>query len=123
MKISVVKDDGLVYVDGQAHGVKLDDLPDYIHAIQWDSAKKTGHIEYKADSRGIHQSNAALVDFSQYEYLIDRWRIVKKEKDDAAEAQRKREEAVLEGNQREMIQQRGELAKTRKAVKRPSKPK
>lgn len=123
MQISVVKDDELVYVDEQAYKVEVGDIADYIHAIQWDTAKKVGHIEYKADSRGIHQPNTKLVDFSQFEHLIDRWRIAKKTKDDAIEAERKNQEAARAEEQQVQTIERIEQEQVRKPVRRPKRPK
>lgn len=123
MQISVVKDDEMVYVDGKGLRVDVSDLPSFIHAIQWNTADKAGHIEYKPDKDGVHHGNTPLAEFKQYEYLVDRWRLKKQELEEAKEALKKKTESEIEAAQRAMLKQRGEEAQVRKPVKKPSKPK
>lgn len=47
MKISVIRDDKTVYIDGVVtHNVNLSFLPPNIHAIQWDDISGKGHAEF-----------------------------------------------------------------------------
>lgn len=85
MRVSVVRNDGLVYVDGEPAKVDLAEIPAYISAVQWDGA--SGHIEFAADDQGRAAPNVKLTDFDAYQFVVARWQ---KARDD----ERKRLEAV-----------------------------
>ena len=45
MKLTIIKDDGAVYVDGLSYAnLVLNSIPANVHALQWDGL--AGHIEY-----------------------------------------------------------------------------
>lgn len=45
MRLTIIRDDGIVGVDGVFREVDLSSLDANIHAVQWDGAM--GHVEYK----------------------------------------------------------------------------
>jgi len=87
MKVSIVKDDNKVVVDGVGHDVDCSELPTFIHAIQFDNG--VGHIEFKADENGRRMGNIKIMDITFANYLLDRHRIeddrIKKEKKEVEE--------------------------------------
>jgi hypothetical protein len=87
MKVSIVKDDNKVVVDGIGHDVDCSELPTFIHAIQFDNG--VGHIEFKADENGRRMGNIKIMDITFANYLLDRHRIeddrIKKEKKEVEE--------------------------------------
>jgi len=87
MKVSIIKEDNKVVVDGVGHDVDCSELPTFIHAIQFDNG--VGHIEFKADENGRRMGNIKIMDITFANYLLDRHRIeddrIKKEKKEAEE--------------------------------------
>ena len=67
MRISVVKPDNIVVVDGVARQVDLSDQDPALHAIQWDGAN--GEYEYKNSTGPIQR----VADFSELQLFLDRW--------------------------------------------------
>lgn len=75
MRISVVRPDGVVVVDGEGiKGVNLDQLDADIHAIQWFGDE--GEIE-RVDTRGRIISNEEISSFVPYQWIIDAWQSAK----------------------------------------------
>ena len=75
MRISVIKADGLVVVDGVAiGGINLEQLEADIHAIQWFDTE--GEIERK-DNRGRIIANDEITSFAPYQWIIDAWQSAK----------------------------------------------
>ena len=72
MRVTIIQEDGVVGVDGVFRRVDLSDLDANIHAIQWDSEKGKGHIEYD-DSLEPRLENAELRDFAPYSVYVSRW--------------------------------------------------
>ena len=68
MRVAIIADADKVNVDGVARFVDLSALDPNIHAVQWDSATSTGHVEYKDRS-----PETALTDISDYQSFIDAW--------------------------------------------------
>jgi len=87
MKLTIVREDNTVIVDGVAHGVDCSELPTFIHAIQFDNG--VGHIEFYADGNGRRMGNIKIMDTTFVNYLLDRHKIeddrVKKEKKEIEE--------------------------------------
>lgn len=73
--LTVVKDDRKIKVDGEVIKSENFDIPDDIHAIQWDGEK--GHIEYKDGS-----PNKPITDQKEVQKYIDQFRKEKKRKED-----------------------------------------
>lgn len=77
MKLTIVRPDNSVIIDGEHQKIDCSDLPEYVFAIQWNGEK--GHIEYTADSKGRHQPNVAITDIAPYNYLVEKWQAAKSE--------------------------------------------
>ena len=65
MRVTIVRDDGLVGIGGTFRLVDLSTLPPGVRAIQWDGAK--GHVEYD-DS-----ANTPLNNVEYFQPFIDLW--------------------------------------------------
>jgi hypothetical protein len=76
MRITIIKSDNRVSVDGESRAVDCSQLPDYLHAVQWhgDASPAWGEIEFAADPQGRKLPNLRFADFGGYEYLADAWR-------------------------------------------------
>jgi hypothetical protein len=71
MKITIVAEDGFVVADDESRRVDLSALESTIHAIQWDSVRSVGIIEYK---RAVgRRTSLAIDDFSPYQWAYDAW--------------------------------------------------
>ena len=70
MKISIIRADSFVGVDGMFRSVDLTDLDATIHAIQFDTDASKGRIWFNADT---DKGQAALLDFAEYQKYVDRW--------------------------------------------------
>src|ERR1700730_2559383 len=83
MRLTIIKNDNFVYVDGLACRVDCSDLPADFHALQWyDTA---GEIEI-TNERGHHVENRAIVDVTPYQKYVDAWNAAKSASDAAAAA-------------------------------------
>lgn len=65
MRVTIIRDDGVVGVDGVFRRVDLSGLPAAIRAVQWDGS--SGHIEYDA------AENTGINSISSYQSFIDLW--------------------------------------------------
>lgn len=65
MRVTIIRDDGVVGVDGVFRSVDLSTLPGNVRAVQWNGS--TGHIEH--DEGG----NTPLDDFASFQSFIDLW--------------------------------------------------
>ena len=68
MRVTIVRDDGVVLKDGRAIKIDLSDFPANIHAIQWDGA--AGHVEYNDG-----KPQAKITDLVSFQTWIDRWQV------------------------------------------------
>lgn len=71
MRLTIIADDGAVYVDGVAFAVDLSGIDPAIHAVQWNDG--LGEIEYRADLDGRRRGNAPFVDIAPFQPFIERW--------------------------------------------------
>jgi hypothetical protein len=69
MKITIVKPDNVVGIDGEFFPVDLSALPENLRVIQWGGS--SGHIEW-AD-----QGNTNIFTVNDYQSIIDSWQAVK----------------------------------------------
>lgn len=75
MRITVIRNDSLVSIDGETiKGINLDQLDKTIHAIQWYG--EDGEIE-RVNERGHIIANEKINSFVPYEWVIDAWQSVK----------------------------------------------
>lgn len=86
MRVTIIRDDNAVIVDGVPHTVDCSALPTDFHALQWGGSK--GEIEYRM-TRCEHcgarskKGNVLLIDLSPYQTYVDAWRVA----DTAAKAE------------------------------------
>lgn len=70
MKVSIIKDGGVVVKDGVAFtDLDLSALPSDFHALQWDT--NSGDLETK-DANGT-PVNTTIDDFTPYQFCLDAW--------------------------------------------------
>ena len=96
MRVTIIKDDNSVTVDGVGYRVDCSSLPADFHALQWDGDK--GQIEYRTltcDHCGqrSRKGNDLTRDLAPYAALISAWGVAKAEAD-KAEAERVAKEAA-----------------------------
>lgn len=64
MRVTIIRDDNVVIIDGRALTVDLFDMP-LIHAVQWSG--ESGHVEQAG------QPNARITSLAAYQTWISRW--------------------------------------------------
>ena len=69
MRVTIIRDDGVVGVDGVFRNVDLSSLDPDIHAVQWDGAAKRGHVEHKSPRR-VEPITAYRARFQRF---VDAW--------------------------------------------------
>lgn len=67
MRLTIIKDDGVVGVDGVFKTVDLSGLDAAIRAVQWDGT--TGHLEFYDDQL----ANLLIGDITAYQPFVDAW--------------------------------------------------
>ena len=72
MRVTIIQEDGVVGVDGVFRRADLSGLDTKIHAIQFDTVKGKGHIEYD-NSLEPRLENTELEDFDSYSVYVSRW--------------------------------------------------
>lgn len=96
MRLTIVRDDNAVVVDGVPFMVDCSSLPADVHAVQWDGV--SGEVEYsvtRCDHCGARtkKGNTLLVDVTPYAPLVNAWHAAKAA-DDEAKAKAAAEEQV-----------------------------
>ena len=72
MRLTVIKDDGVVSVDGDVQsGIDLSSLPSSVHAIQWYG--EFGEVEHKDPVTNKMLSNEEIKSLSEYLFVVDLW--------------------------------------------------
>lgn len=71
MRLTIIKDDDVVGIDGDFYTVDCSLLPEDFHALQWDGG--WGDIEYKANEFGDRKPNFRIVDEAPYLHFVDAW--------------------------------------------------
>ena len=75
MKISIINPDSIVVVDGLGfNSLDLSTISSTTHAIQFDTATSTGHVEYNDGT-----ANELITSITTYQSIIDAWQIAKDE--------------------------------------------
>jgi hypothetical protein len=108
MRVTIIKDDNAVNVDGERHTVDCSGLPADFHALQWDGT--IGEIEYRmvacSHCGGRNKKpNALISDLAPYSVYVDGWHVAKAAAEKAyaeakAEAEAKAAEANAQGEAR-----------------------
>jgi hypothetical protein len=80
MRVTIIKDDNMVYVDGLALPVDCSSLPARFHALQW--YEDHGEIE-RVDARGHHIENEPITDLAPFQSCLERWTKAKALRDGA----------------------------------------
>lgn len=70
MKITVIRSDAVVGVDGVFRNIDVSNLDPTIHAIHFDTTQSKGNVEFKAYT---DKGNLWLTDFAPYQIYLDRW--------------------------------------------------
>lgn len=65
MRLTIIRDDGIIGIDGEFRRVDLAELTPGIRAVQWDGV--SGHIEFDASP------NEIISDAAQFQPLVDAW--------------------------------------------------
>lgn len=73
MRLTIIKEDSIIGVDGVFLTVELGDFPRNIRALQWDGT--SGHIESDTGH------NVPLTSIEEYQKFVDRWVAAKQEID------------------------------------------
>jgi len=76
MRVTIIKDDNTVIIDGEARTVNCAALPEEFHALQWDGVR--GEVEYRTltcahCSVRSKKPNATISDLSPYKAIVDGW--------------------------------------------------
>jgi hypothetical protein len=82
MRLTIIKDDNMVSVNGEHRTVDCSDLPADFHALQWYGELKTGEVEYrvvKCEHCGSRhkKSNLDISDVAPYQIYVDRWNVAR----------------------------------------------
>lgn len=79
MRLTIIKSDGLVSIDGLPFtGIDTSSLPVDFHALQWYGA--SGEIE-KMDPSTRAMSNEKITSIQEYQPFINAWNVKKQEYD------------------------------------------
>ena len=70
MRLTLIRVDGVIVIDGTKHIVDLSSIDQRIHAVQWYDDQ--GEIEY-ADSRGRIVENVKITSLDDFQYVISLW--------------------------------------------------
>lgn len=95
MRVSVIKADNAVYVDGVPMGVDCRHLPDNFHALQWEGSEDgtvgEGEIEYSGRPK---PENEVIKELGDYMSLVQTWKVSHAAHLKAIEEERARNEAL-----------------------------
>ncbi len=73
MKVTIIAADGIVGVNGVFRAVDLSDIDASVHAVQFDTASNTGHVEFAGASKPNLGIGKAKFDKLFYKY-VQRWK-------------------------------------------------
>lgn len=73
MRLTIIRSDNMVYIDGKALKVDCSSLDSSIHAVQWNG--QSGIIEFVDPDPfdGEAPAPAPITDITQFQSLIDAW--------------------------------------------------
>lgn len=69
MKVTIIKSDNTVYIDGVVAHVDCSEFPRYFHALQWDGV--TGEVEFVTDNDGHRMPNLKISDISAFQHWLN----------------------------------------------------
>lgn len=72
-RVTIIRPDNVIYVDGTAVHVDCTSIAPSIHAIQWNAVAGRGSIEFVDDdpSDGTKPPNQSITSVAPYQRLID----------------------------------------------------
>jgi hypothetical protein len=70
MRVTIVPDDQMVIIDGEALKIEGLKFPGNLHAVQWRGDH--GEIEFKMDG-DEKPLNQKITDFAPYQHVVDAW--------------------------------------------------
>lgn len=73
MRLTIIKPDSAVYIDGDARIVDLSTMAANIHAVQWSDDANKGWIEFAQDPFGPPVPNEDITSRAPYQPYIDEW--------------------------------------------------
>lgn len=78
MRVTIIKDDNAVNLDGMRRTVDCTDLPADFHALQWGGT--SGEVEYRMTrcdhcSARSKKGNVLISDLSPYQKYVDAWHV------------------------------------------------
>ena len=88
MRVTIIRDDSVVGVDGIFRRVDLSALPERIRAMQWNGGG--GHIEYDQGA------NTALHDIAAFQPFVELWKAAAAQPSDPPSARQMRAAASVE---------------------------
>lgn len=71
-RMTIIKDDNNVYIDGKPHIVDCSSLPENFHALQWYGDENYGEIEMNGRPK---PPNIEINSIQDYQSFIDAWYI------------------------------------------------
>lgn len=72
MKISLIPSDSVAIIDGVARKISFSGVAPLIHAIQFDTMKGKGHVEFLQDLEP-RVDNLEITDLAGAQVFVDRW--------------------------------------------------
>lgn len=72
-RMTIIREDNLVGIDGVFYGVDCSSIPANVHAVQWYGDVSEGEIEW-VQPRGQDKPSATRIEsLDDYTYIIDLW--------------------------------------------------
>lgn len=86
MKITIIKDDARVYIDGVSYGgIDMASVPPDVHALQWKG--EAGWIEFCDNDDGSKPQNEAITELPEWANdAVAAWEVKKADEEAAAAA-------------------------------------
>jgi hypothetical protein len=72
-RLTIIKSDNLVGIDGQSSNVDCSSLPENFHALQWNQNESIGEIEWNGNPR---PGNTIITELGEYDVFVDLWKKV-----------------------------------------------
>lgn len=73
MRLTIIRPDNMVYIDGEAISIDCSTLPADVHAVQWSDDAGKGWIEFEQEPFGSPKLNEEIFSRSAYASLISAW--------------------------------------------------
>lgn len=67
MRLTIIKSDNKVYIDGVAKSVDCSNLPQDFHALQWN--EDSGWIEFTNN----HKAPEPITNIDEFQFYVDAW--------------------------------------------------